>query len=365
MPDSPTHPTVPPPAPRTRTCVLAAIVFGVSVLLTGLASPDEELLTAELAAPTVLLHAESDGQVVAWLVKPGSEARPGAKLLQLRDDARGRAMAAASADIARLESELQRRQAKAAVDLSWRVRSLDGEIMTTQLKTAELLQREYDRKVEYQVWRETLRSTPSGTKTVAPDDVFHPVSHTVEPAQDRRLTAMRNHETARNAMEVAHVQLLLCEERLRSLRQLRDELPERIRRAAGVAVTERELSAARERLRQLEQAPAQRELAANAYGRIVTEFSQPGSRVKAGDVLARIVDDERRYLSVPVPADKLPRFEPGMTVRIRFPGDQVRQGTVAAIGSGAQPGTIRVKPAGKLWPKLPLGSAVQIIVPRD
>ncbi|MFQ5731516.1 MAG: HlyD family secretion protein [Planctomycetaceae bacterium] len=355
------------PAPRTRTFVLVAIVLGFSVFLTGWADSEEEFATGRLAARTTDVLAETNGRVETWLVKPGADVGPDVGLLVIRDEGRAGEIAAVTAEIARLESEQIRRRAQAEVDLSWRLRSLNGEILKTQLKTAELLQQEYDRNIEFHAWHDALRKAAPGTRTASPDDVFRPVSHSVNLLGDPRLDAMRNHETARNAVEVARVQLLLCEDRLRELRELRRELPDRIRIAAGVEATTRQIAAAKERLRELETTPAQQELQADAYGR-VRLLSKPGSHVMAGDVLARIVDDERRFLSVSVPAEKLARFQSGSAVQLRFPGDEQRRGRVAALRTAKKDGappTIIVQPTGRLWPRIPVGSAVQVLMPRD
>jgi len=94
---------------------------------------------------------------------------------------------------------------------------------------------------------------------------------------------------------------------------------------------------------------------------------QPADPVAAGEALVMILDRDRPFVEVEVPSQQVKRIKVGQTVRLEFAGEE-RTGRVDAIAPQAQRRdqssdswiTVRITPAGKLWPEVPIGSAVSV-----
>lgn len=362
---------VPPPAPRVRTCVLLVMTLAASIFLTGwIGAEDEELLPGRLSARTSVIRTPAAGRIDKWLVGSQATVEQGTQLAILVDGGLQQRIAEMRRRIASLESEWKRRKAQADVDLAWKLRSLESEVLANRLEAAELIRREYDQRIEQHAWKSVLHRTPRQVAATSPDDVFRPAGFTISPSPSitSRQRAIKGHENARNAVEVIAVKLHLREERLRDLQRLIEELPAKVRQAAGIEAASRQLAEAKEALTELEARPLQRTIHADAYGTLLARHGKPGDVLKAGDVLARIVDDERCFVTVPVPANRLSRFEAGKPLQLRFPGNKRRQGTIVEIGPAddtADTINVVIEPAGKLWPAVPVGAAVQVVVPKE
>ena len=228
------------PAPRIRTYLLIAAAFGTSILLTGwIGGSEEELVSGRLAARTSVVRVPVSGEIVEWLTDGKKPMHAGVKLATVIDGELRQRIDVQRAEVATLQLEWKRSQAQAEVDLAWRLSSLEGEILSNRLKEAELIKREFDHRIELQAWKSALRKLRPGIQTSSPDNVFRPVSflNTNGLGISSRLKVMKKHENTRNAVEVVRVKLRLCEDRLRMLKRLKKELPEKVRLAAGVNIT--------------------------------------------------------------------------------------------------------------------------------
>lgn len=361
------------PAPQARTALLIATAFLASCFLTGwVGSTEDDVITGQLSAHIASLRAERDGRIEKWLVDTNQHVTCDAKLLLVADADVESLRDAKRHEVATLKSQLKRKQAQADIDLAWRLRTVDSEVLANRLKAAELLQREFDHRLELQVHKVALQNRGRRFRSASPDEIFRSASLQTQTATltrtlapiESQLTDMQKHEATRNAAEVANVQLRLCENRLRDLEQMKKDLPEKIREAAGITATEQQLESAKKELEALEQRATKRTLLSPAYGRVQPVVKKPGDQIHAGDVFAKIVDDERRFITLPVPAAKLARFDIGRDVILRFPGVKPCTGKVAALQNDDDGQvTAVIEPTGRLWPNLPLGTAVDVLVP--
>jgi len=160
--------------------------------------------------------------------------------------------------------------------------------------------------------------------------------------------------------------LQLCEDRLGELKRLRKMLPQRVRESHGVATAQATLTRAERRLQHLQAQSAETAVISPACGTVQPYLFKVGEFVPKGKKLTEIVDGSRRFLIVQVPADKLIRFRQGETVRLRFPDGEKRIGKIGKRQNrspqSAETIPIRIDAAGKLWPSVPLGTAVDVIV---
>jgi biotin carboxyl carrier protein len=357
------------PASRGRTTILVLIAFCSSIFFTGWISDKEhDSLTARLTVETTVVVAEHDGRVEEIRVTPGKPVHVGETLLSVSNEELIAEIAMLKKDVEQKQRDWQEHLAKSEIDLSWRMRTVNKEILQTRLKMTELMKQEFDQSIEQQAWRDFMSKRPGRTKTTSPDDVFRTVSHERVLPGENQFEAMIQLEAARNAGEVSRVQLRLCEERLKELQTLKLELPTRVKKAAGVAEAVTRLDAARESLEKLQSQELTRQIASRGFGQVGTYLRRVGERVKAGDEIVKVTDESQRFLIVEVPAEKLSQFVLGKTLHLVFPDGESHHGKVGkrleSSAANTQSGLtkIRIEPAGKLWPKVPIGSAVEIML---
>ena len=163
----------------------------------------------------------------------------------------------------------------------------------------------------------------------------------------------------------------MCDQRLAELRQLSARLPYKVKQAAGLERARNTLQAAEQELTRLEMQPQRVTLSAPAYG-VVGVFRQAvGSSVVRGETIVELLDLDRPFLIAKVPSAQLHRFAQGTEVTLQFPGDVKRSGRVTSIPPQTNteftspddvPIAVRIDPTGKLWPRVPVGSAVEVVV---
>ena len=364
---APATQVAPLPAPRARTFVLLVIAFTSSTMLTGwIGTEDEESVTGQLHAPIVEVRTPKNRQISKWLVADGSHVAENHEIAALVDPYAANRIKQKQREIESLEIELRQRTAKASIDLAWRIRAIDSEILTNRLKAADLIQKHYDQKIELHAWRDHLNKDKRSVGTSkSPDQVFQPVSHTAGIVFNGRVVSIRQFEAARNSVEVTKVQLQLCEDRLKDLEELKKRLPADVRRATGVDETRAKLLTAKSQLEKLKTHKSAEMIRAPAWGtlRIVDSTAD-----KSGPVQAQIVDEEHQYLVVTVPSRLLGRFKIGQTVTVRFNNHVRHSGNVVRIdgpATGSDSVKMIVDPKGRLWPGVPLGTAARVIVPKD
>lgn len=358
------------PAPRARTIVMLAAALGSSAFLTGwMGAEQEELVVGQVHAPTVFITTPDGSRVSKWLVKDGDLIAANRALATLTTPATEQRIAAQKQTIAALETELRRRKAKAAVEMAWRIRAIDSEILANRLKAADLIQKHYDQQIELHAWRRRVERMPvrvAAAKT--PDEIFRPVSYSSRIDFSGPTVTAKQFESARNSAEVTKVQLQLCEDRLTELQNLKESLPTNVRCATGVEETQARLDAAKAALKKLESGSSQPSLRAPAWGTVRILHERSSRQVGEKAAVAKLVDDEHRFLTVTVPSRLLGRFKLGQKVRVRF-NDHVKHfGVVEQIGEPSTDSTnvsIVVQPTGRLWPGVPLGSGAKVVVPPE
>lgn len=327
--------------------------------------------TGFVQADTYVVHSDCSGQVEQVLVRPGQQLRPGEQMLVLRDDARRQAIEAARAEVAQREAELKQAEARAAVELAWRMKAIEDELFQAQLQAANCLEKQFQSRLEGLAWNQA--SNLPQLVADRPDDVFRFVS---DANQDdlglARLVAILKEEEAKNQLEVSQAQLEICERRMKELESLKAELPEKVRQASGVEQAKARLQEAQQRLSRLEKAGCTRAVCSKIYGTVSSVTKSEGERVERGEPLVKLLDLDRCYVVVDVPTWQLSRIRPEQEVRLEFPGGEVRTGRIRrlpleasirkgpGIGDAQAAVTLRIEPAGKLWPSVPVGTAVRV-----
>lgn len=366
-----------PKVPLRRLLILCAASLaagvGVAKWLDGRGSIS---YGGSLQSLTTSITAERTARVQEILIAPGQRVCPGDKLLQLADDRLAAQIIDKQRELIELDANLKRVQAQAEVEIEWRRRELNGEIFQTQMKVSAVSQERTSRQVEQLAWQDQLKNMQ--TDRVGPDlaDAVLPVRSVIldSPFTDeRRLQAILKEDAAAAAAEALSAQLVLCEQQLERLRKVDQGLPEKVRVSVGVDVAEARVKRTRDELASLENQREALTVVSPGHGIVGTIHHGPGDLVHPGDPIIELLDDERRHLIAYIPSSAATALRPGTRVDLVFPGRQDRIGLVSVIPPHAIPadhGTpaadsqveVKIEPAGKLWPKLPVGSRVQVQV---
>ena len=359
------------PAPPGRTVLLS-----VTALLAGwgttlwLNSDNSIVYVGRLHAKSTSAVATHDGRIRERLVREAEIVESGATLAVLDDEGLLRQLTDQRRRMNRLKTELEQARADADVDLAWRTKQIETEMHELKLKTADYLKQQLAADVEGLVWGAFGNQSSVSITLTSADVVFS----SPERLQDKsRISEVLKEEAIRNASEVFAAQIELCDHRLNQLQELKARLPEKIQRAAGVVSLENQLAEADGELNRLETAPRQRPLTAAAYGTVGVFRKRVGDSVAVGEMIVELLDEARRFLIVDVPSRDLSHFSNNGKVTLLFPGGEKRTGRVREIPPQAAATTFKkptgaddalvpivIDPAGKLWPRVPIGSTVDV-----
>lgn len=338
--------------------------------------------TGRLHAFEAVVRAPCAGRIEKLSANAGDVVPTGRLLGSIADSERERRCEGARQRVAALEQQLAEAVAKAEVDLAWRLRSIETERHETRLKQAGYLKSKFDSELRQQALDE--RPSPSESaepsKKIAPARFLVPVARdeSSEPAETS-FSARLQREANVNATEVAAAQVALCDRQLERLDKLALELPQRVRRAAGVETLESLLATARSELEQIEKRPAAIDVNSTEYGTLGRWEKRVGDKVAEGEPLVTQFDEDRRYVLVHVPSQQAAEFTEKTRVSLVFPGKLKRKGVVAPLprqthdaaanektlaSADAAFVAIRIEATDRLWPEAPIGSAVEVKLAR-
>lgn len=359
-----------PPAPRGRTLLLAALAFAGGMALTAWLDYDgREAFAGHLQAHTVSIAAPHDGPIQSIDVVEGQSVAPHEKLLTMANGHVQSALDEQQRQVAALADELRQAVARAEVDLAWRTRQLDDDILETRLRSSSLLRERFSRELEGVAWGDLIDGESSAF--ISQGTPFQWVIYELSQPAPERMRGMLAEEQARNAAEVYSAQLKLCEDRLGELQTLKRELPAKVYRANGVEVARTRLEQAQARLNLLQQ-QAESTLTAPNFGTVGIFRKRAGDRVTAGEPIVDLLDNDRRFVVAMVSSQCVSQFAPGAEVAVRFPGGEQRRGHVvhvppqtAGVSDVSQRDSdalvpVRIERVGRLWPQLPIGAAVSV-----
>ncbi|MGE3316751.1 MAG: HlyD family secretion protein [Planctomycetaceae bacterium] len=372
------QPSLPWPAPRSRAALLClgALLLGIGATAV-LARTANNATLGYLEADSAEVIANVAGRIEEIAVAEGTRVEPGQKILVVVDEALESQIAELKKRVDLLHKELEQARAKADIDLKWRMKELEAEILETRLKSTGLMQVQFDHEIETFAWtdllNESLLAEPDSLfKLTSTEMALYPIIQPAKPTKETRVRAMIEQESARNAQEVSKAQVELCDARLKELEALKQDLPVQIARSQGVQLAEARLAEATEELTRVEGRPKSVEIVATMHGTVGIYKKAKGERVAAGESIVMLLDEEQRFLSVQIPSRRAPQFPAGSIVNLEFPGGHTRAGRVRTappqaiakvpMGTDAQDSFVplRIDPVQKLWPDMPIGAAVEV-----
>lgn len=365
-----------PKLPSHRLLPLAALaLFAGLGAASWISRVGEIKLTGYLRVEQSVVYAPRAGKVESLAVRTGEAVKPNQLLMRMIDDSLNREISTKGRELRSLEAALEQCRAKAEVELSLQMKCVDEELHRTRLQSAEYLREHYAASFQHVTWRNVNKDALTGRwLAVAPDGIGEPerIFSSVLPepvvAQDEvKLLARMRQEEARNSAEVKKAQADLCDHHIHELEKLRQGLPEKIRKAAGVDVAEARVALATEQLNSLNQQKQELTVSAPGYGIVGSFEKQPSDPVACGEPLVSVFDREHPFVEVDVPSTEVNRLQISQKVTLEFAGEE-RVGRIETISPQARQRSegdeawiaVRLRPSGRLWPELPIGSAVTV-----
>jgi multidrug efflux pump subunit AcrA (membrane-fusion protein) len=356
------------PAPLWRILLFGAIALACGGGLASLATrAPSQTFPGTLSARIVPVTSERAGVISQWHVAEGDAVEPGQELASIADPSIDRRRHELDAQVIRLKSELDQALAKADLELDWRMKDVQETMFAVRLQSAEYLEEKYLREMEKVALTELLTHGATAF-TATPDTVID--SLVLKESTDRasRLNTMLRLEAATNATEVCSAQVELCDEQVNWLEELKEALPERVRRSVGVDFIEERLDASRDERKSLQNVESQSVINSSAIGRAGIYFKRVGDYVAVGEPIVEVLDDSQRFIVLEVPSQMVSEFTIGRELDLTFSGNvrrkgrvvrvapqAVRQADVAGAGSIVR---VYVEQAGMVWPNVPIGARV-------
>ncbi|MEQ9408318.1 MAG: hypothetical protein RIK87_11355 [Fuerstiella sp.] len=399
-----THaPHLPASVVRTLSLLACAVLVG-SLLVYWLNLRTNAPLRGVLSADITSIRVPAESRLIAAHVQAGQEVFTGDPLLTLEKTEHLTLISQQEQRVQELERSLQQAEARAALDLAWRTRELEREL--SDMRARAHLIREVKRTAADEPFRPATATSPEETPGVlSPVVPTQPVSQSRTENQARpparpNTMIFISGESGESSIDVERparlkipaitrpqpvvlrsepkadgmltVEAQNVELQLHRLEELRDELPQQVRRAAGVENIRVQYDEASHRLTEMKTASRDVGVSCPAYGKVGQIRYQPGDTMSTGDVMLKILHSDRRYVVLNVPTRRVNEIQPGTIVDLIFPGDNLYQGRVAnlpmlaecSLPDGPSLVTVRVEPTGRLWPEIPIGSQIDVVVRR-
>jgi len=155
---------------------------------------------------------------------------------------------------------------------------------------------------------------------------------------------------------------------LSRLDALQKNLQQHVANAIGLTQAREILLDAQEELQRLQTEETELLISAPNYGLVGTVEVEVGDQLASGKTVLRILHPDRRSVVIQLPGSRLPELSTGEMVEIHFPGARGYEGRVVSIspmttaevtGSEARV-AVKIEPAGRIWPTVPVGCDVQV-----
>ncbi len=379
---------------RTATLLGCALLIGC-LFVHWLGLQSNQPIRGILATDITSLRVPTESRLVKSNVGPGDEVFSGDSLLILEKTEHLAIIALHEQRVRELEHRLQQADAQASLDLEWRTRELDRELSDVRTR-AHLIQEVNRTSFEHvrSASRTNSRGIATGTGVYAVSNpkilgVRSAVSNPMifisgasgessvgvprlpelpSPVQSRTVLASEGNGDSILSIEARNVEM-----RLRKLEEFRETLPQQVRRAAGVESIRVQFDEAAQRLTELKALNRDVEVICPKYGKIGQVRYKVGDMMSTGEIMLKILHTDQRYVLLNLPTDRVNEIEPGTSVVLIFPGNERYRGKVctlpmlaeAADAGGQSAATVRVEPSDKLWPEIPIGSQIDVLLNSD
>ena len=385
---------LPATAIRTVTILACSLVVGC-LLVYCLSLRSLRPLSGVIAADITSLRVPAESRLLTVHVAAGDEVFSGDRMLTLEKTEHLSMIMLQQQRVHELERQIQQADAQAELELAWRTRELDREISDIQ-KRARSIREVKKNMSEASPRTASLQSLPSRssyTSTVSRSRVVEQArlnrpngmifisgksgESSIDMPRAPRLSANLPGKmlltSEPSGEELINIESQSIEQRLRSLEEHRQTLPQQVRRAAGIESIRVQYDEAAQRLATMEALSREVAVLSPSYGKVGQVRYKPGDTMSPGEVMLKILHTDRRYVLLHVPTSRLDEIHPETSVDLLFPNKQRYRGKVANVPmlaestnpDGSSLTTVRVEPIGKLWPEIPIGSRIDVLISKD
>lgn len=363
------------PASLTRTLTMTTAALLLSVVVTGsVARQNSSRFIGVLKAEVSKLSAPADG-VVEWMeVKPGQIVLPGTELFIIRDTELEERIRKAELTLDGFRIDLAAAEARSELELQQRTAELESSAFETELTLTGLLQQHFQQSFESTALGDYLNLFDSLASTEVPPINLKSLAMPDQTREYDRLRAMIARSDVENSLEALQTRIDLCESRLKELRSSIASLPDRIEAAHKIPVIQASIKRATSELEELKSLAAERTVNSPIYGMAGVLRVQEQASVSEGDLLVEIFDRDREFITVSLPMSLVASLEANQHVKLYFPDDEDREGVIDSIPpqlTSEENGTsseatfsLKIRPVGKPWPTLPIGSSLEVSIER-
>ena len=360
---------------KLRLIAVVVIAGFAGVYVTSILHDDDETkFVGYLAAETSIVVTDRQAEIVQMHVSQGEEIKPNKLIATLTDLEQSQRVIQLKEAFIKNQLLLEQATAQVDVEVTWRTRTIETDLHRTQIESAGFLKKQLDLKMEVLAINSLVPQNRSNTNIK--QSAFMTLSQGSPRTKNERMTLMLQKEANRNATEVIEAQLSICEQRVERLNNLIDALPEKIERSHNLPFLKNEQTRLMKSLQQADTLKTNIQIHAKSYGTVGIVYHNVGDKIKTGEPLAMLLDQQQRSLIVHVPSTKIHKFATGkkeqQKLTLTFAGGITRTGVVHSIPPQAvkeQQGNntatvqivkVRVTPFGKPWPQLPIGSQVDV-----
>jgi multidrug resistance efflux pump len=394
-----THSDLPASMLRTVTLLACALLIGFFTIY-FFGQHRNQPLTGVLSADITSIRVPVPSRLTAVHVKPGQEVFSGQPLLTLEKLEHLAMIETQERAVRKLEMDLKRAEAQAKIEMEWRSSDLDRNLASVKQQIAHrqtgVLRQQQERTASAVSSGSSLlsvspisarstasrKSTPpiagglmffSGSGQTSPVPVM---AAAAKPTPVRTAMALKEgvvsdspEPLVAKAAEINDPELnSMISEELR-LQTLRESLPETVREAMGVTSLKGQLDEAAQYLETMRSVSRDINVTAPVYGVVGQVRYRQGDDLPNGEIMLRILHTDRRYIVVHLPTRRVNEMQPGHEVELVFPGQQEFRGQIVEVPmladstcqSGDTLAAVRIEPAGRLWPMIPVGSQVDVI----
>jgi predicted flap endonuclease-1-like 5' DNA nuclease/multidrug resistance efflux pump len=356
-----------------------------------------------LSADITSLRVPTESRLLASHVQAGDEVFSGDKLVTLEKTEHLTLISLQKGRVQSLEQDLQRAEAQASLDLEWRMREVERELSDARTR-AQLIREVKRNPIEpFRSASTSNQLSANGFRVAAlpvsrprfyeaaqrpaqangllfigaagasalddvprPQPLAIPTPTPTGAAQPQQKMVLASEGTAEGVLSIESVSV---EMRLQRLEELRQILPQQVQRAAGVESIRAQFQEAKQRLDNMQTLSRDIAVICPGYGKVGQVRYRPGDTMSTGEVMLKILHTERRYVMLNVPTRRVNEIEPGTSVELIFPGNGRFRGKVANLpmladmtNNGTSLANVRVEPSGRLWPEIPIGSEIDVVI---
>ena len=390
--------TLPASALRTTTLLICALLIGFfTVYLLG--RHRNQPLTGILSADITAIRVPAASRLTGIQIKAGEEIFSGQPLVTLEKLEHLASIEEQVCLVRDIERELKRIEAQAAIELEWRIRDLDRELSSVRQRVA-VKERDVTtaRSVPHAKPIRTQNGMPvlsvsssnapqlnsassslaggiiffsgaSGQSSPVPEPAYVPaVQELVRTAQRPCNSVVSDSVTI--STDDPELQTLRSEQS--RLEAVRSSLPVTVNEAVGATTLKAHYSDATKQLESMRSVSREVNVISPVYGTVGQVRYREGDDMQAGEVMLRILHNDRRYITAYLPTRRVHEMRPGQEVELRFPGNEEFRGQVVDIpmvadltgNSGDTLAAVRIEQVGRLWPNVPVGSQIDVISSR-